>query len=38
MRFEMDGYKPNVVMRSSQIYTTLQFVKPGNTDAFFIPA
>ena len=22
MRFEMDGYKPNIVMRSSQIYTT----------------
>ena len=27
MRFEMDGYTPNIVMRSSQIYTTLQFVK-----------
>ena len=26
-RFEMDGYTPNIVMRSSQIYTTLQFVK-----------
>ena len=28
-RFEMDGYTPNIVMRSSQIYTTLQFVKTG---------
>ena len=26
-RFEMDGYTPNIVMRSSQIYTTLQFAK-----------
>ena len=26
-RFEMDGYIPNIVMRSSQIYTTLQFVE-----------
>lgn len=26
-RFEMDGYVPNIVMRSSQIYTTLQFTK-----------
>ena len=28
-RFEMDGYIPNIVMRSSQIYTTLQFIKTG---------
>ena len=34
MRFEMDGYKPNVVMRSSQIYTTLQFVKTGKYGCF----
>ena len=26
-RFEMEGYTPNIVMRSSQIHTTLQFVK-----------
>ena len=34
MRFEMDGYKPNVVMLSSQIYTTLQFVKTGKYGCF----
>ncbi|MFR6135190.1 MAG: LysR family transcriptional regulator substrate-binding protein [Blautia massiliensis (ex Durand et al. 2017)] len=34
MRFEMDGYKPNIVMRSSQIYTTLQFVKTGKYGCF----
>ena len=34
MRFEMDGYKPNVVMRSSQIYTTLPFVKTGKYGCF----
>ncbi len=30
----MDGYKPNIVMRSSQIYTTLQFVKTGKYGCF----
>lgn len=34
MRFEMDGYTPNIVMRSSQIYTTLQFVKTGKYACF----
>ncbi len=33
-RFEMDGYTPNIVMRSSQIYTTLQFVKTGKYGCF----
>ncbi len=26
-RFELDGYSPNIIMRGSQIYTTLQFLK-----------
>lgn len=34
MRFEMDGPTPNIVMRSSQIYTTLQFVKTGKYGCF----
>ena len=34
MRFEMDGYTPNIVMRSSQIYTTLQLVKTGKYGSF----
>ena len=34
MRFEMDGHTPNIVMRSSQIYTTLQFVKTGKYGCF----
>lgn len=34
MRFDLDGCKPNVVMRSSQIYTTLQFVKTGKYACF----
>ena len=33
-RFEMDGYTPNIVMRSSQIYTTLLFVKTGKYGCF----
>ena len=33
-RFEMDGYIPNIVMRSSQIYTTLQFIKTGKYSCF----
>lgn len=33
-RFEMDGYIPNIVMRSSQIYTTLQFIKTGKYCCF----
>ena len=33
-RFEMDGYTPNIVMRSSQIYTTLQFVRTGKYGCF----
>lgn len=33
-RFEMDGYIPNIVMRSSQIYTTLQFIKAGKYSCF----
>ena len=33
-RFEMGGYTPNIVMRSSQIYTTLQFVKTGKYACF----
>ena len=37
-RFELDGYTPNIIMRGSQIYTTLQFVKTKNTDASSIPA
>lgn len=34
MRFEMDGYTPNIVMRSSQIYTTLQLVKTCKYGSF----
>lgn len=34
MRFDLDGCTPNVVMRSSQIYTTLQFVKTGKYACF----
>lgn len=33
-RFEMDRYIPNIVMRSSQIYTTLQFIKTGKYSCF----
>ena len=33
-RFEMDGYTPNIVMRSSQIYTTLQLVKTCKYGSF----
>ena len=33
-RFEMNGYIPNIVMRSSQIYTTLQFIKTGKYSCF----
>lgn len=33
-RFEMEGYTPNIVMRSSQIHTTLQFVKTCKYSCF----
>ncbi|MDO4489326.1 MAG: LysR family transcriptional regulator [Eubacteriales bacterium] len=33
-RFELEGYTPNIIMRSSQIYTTLQFVSTGNYACF----
>ena len=33
-RFEVDGYTPNVIMRCSQIYTTLQFLKTGKYGCF----
>ncbi len=34
MRFELDGYTPDVIMRSSQIYTTLQFLKTRRCGCF----
>ena len=34
MRFETDGYTPNIVMRSSQIYTILQLVKTSKYGSF----
>lgn len=34
-RFESEGYVPRILMRSSQIYTTLQFVKKDNAGCFF---
>lgn len=34
MRFEFDGYTPNIIMRSSQIYTTLQFLNKLNCGCF----
>lgn len=33
-RFELDGYTPNIIMRSSQIYTTLQFLKQKKYGCF----
>ncbi|MDO4477761.1 MAG: LysR family transcriptional regulator [Lachnospiraceae bacterium] len=33
-RFEADGLKPKVFMRSSQIYTTLQFLRNGRCGCF----
>ena len=33
-RFESEGYIPHVFMRSSQIYTTLQFVKKDHAGCF----
>ena len=33
-RFETDGYVPDIVMRSSQIYTILQLVKPCKYGSF----
>lgn len=33
-RFESEGYLPQVLMRSSQIYTTLQFVKKDHAGCF----
>lgn len=33
-RFELDGYTPNIIMRSSQIYTTLQFLKTEKYGCF----
>ena len=33
-RFELDGYTPNIIMRSSQIYTTLQFLKTKKYGCF----
>ena len=33
-RFELDGYTPNIIMRGSQIYTTLQFLKMNKYGCF----
>ncbi|MDO4491513.1 MAG: LysR family transcriptional regulator [Lachnospiraceae bacterium] len=33
-RFELDGLTPNIFMRSSQIYTTIQFLKNGKCGCF----
>ena len=33
-RFESDGYTPQIIMRSSQIYTTLQFLKENRYGCF----
>lgn len=33
-RFESEGYVPHILMRSSQIYTTLQFVKKDHAGCF----
>lgn len=33
-RFELDGYTPNIIMRSSQIYTALQFLKENKYGCF----
>ena len=34
-RFELDGCTPSVIMKSSQIYTTLQFIKSQKYGCFF---
>ncbi len=34
LRVELEGYTPNIIMRSSQIYTTLQFLKTGRYACF----
>lgn len=34
LRFELDGYTPNIMMRSSQIYTILQFLKNNKCGCF----
>ena len=34
LRFETAGFNPNIIMRSSQIYTTLQYVKRGDCGCF----
>lgn len=34
IRFELDGYTPHVIMRGSQIYTTLQFLKDNKCGCF----
>lgn len=33
-RFELEGYTPNIIMRGSQIYTTLQFLKMNKYGCF----
>lgn len=34
IRFELEGYKPHIMMHSSQIYTTLQFLKDHHCGCF----
>ena len=34
IRFELEGYTPHIMMRSSQIYTTLQFLKNNHCGCF----
>ncbi len=33
-QFELNGYKPHIVMRGSQIYTTIQFLKTNRYSGF----
>ena len=33
-RFELEGYTPNIILRGSQIYTTLQFLKMNKYGCF----
>ena len=33
-RFDIEKVEPNIIMRSSQLYTTLQFVREGNSGCF----
>lgn len=35
LRFELDGCTPSIIMKSSQIYTTLQFIKSKKYGCFF---